>query len=143
MNRRAYLCGFSFPNLNQPGCVNFLLKNLELELEERHLLVGEKLLEDGKVTKLSENERHLWIAQVEGHETEVQISPSRVRACTCECGVFEQEKMCGHLAATLLALRRKLLDAAVPKEKKQRRPPLYQKLTVTAVLENEIGRAHV
>ena len=46
--------------------MNFLLKNLELELSENHLLPGERLLETGRVAGLSESERHLWVARVDG-----------------------------------------------------------------------------
>ena len=117
--------------------MNFLLKNLELELDERHLLVGEKLLEEGKVFRLFESERNLWIAGVDVMEVELQISPSRVKACSCECSVFQNEKMCGHVAAGLLALRRLLSEKkAKPKATSSKKPAHYQRLTTTAILDN-------
>lgn len=117
--------------------MNFLLKNLELELAEQHLLVGEKLFEEGKVTRLFENEPHLWIAHVDGFEVEIQISPSRVKALSCECQVFEREKCCGHIAAGLLNLRRKLSETvSQPRQANQERKFAYQKLTVNAILES-------
>lgn len=117
--------------------MNFLLKNLELELDERHLLIGEKLLEDGKVTKLYENEPHLWIAEVDGLEVEMQISPSRVKACSCECKIFEQERMCGHVAAGLLRLRRQISELVrTPKQDTNKKTFSYQKLTVNAILDS-------
>lgn len=118
--------------------MNFLLKNLEHALSDQHLLVGEKLLEDGKVTQLFENEHHLWIAKVDGFEVEVQISPSRVKACSCECETFEREKFCGHVAAGLLLLRRKLSETVrEPRQNAQKNKPLaYQKLTVNAILDS-------
>lgn len=110
---------------------------MELELTEQHLLVGEKLLEEGKVTRLFENEPHLWIAHVDGFEVEIQISPSRVKAHSCECDVFEREKCCGHIAAGLLNLRRKLSETVShPRQAKQQRTFAYQKLTVNAILES-------
>ena len=115
--------------------MNFLLKNLEQELDEQHLLVGEKLLDENRVTRLFESERHLWIARVDQFEVELQISPSRIRACSCECPAFQRIKMCGHVAAGLLALRRKLSDKTVKTEKKtQKTPAVYQKLTVNSIL---------
>jgi hypothetical protein len=113
--------------------VNFLLKNLELELDERYLLVGEKLLEQGKVSRLYESERNLWIAQIEQFEAEMQISPSRVRACSCECEVFRANNMCGHLAAGLLALRRRLSEKTAERPASPARQP-YQKLTTSSIL---------
>ncbi|MCC6725262.1 MAG: hypothetical protein IT258_12190 [Saprospiraceae bacterium] len=117
--------------------MNFLLKNLEFELDDHYLLVAEKLLDEGKLTRLFENEPHLWIAEVDGFEVEIQISPSRVRACSCECEQFGKEKMCGHVAAGLLRLRRLISDAKpAPKASTRAKPLTYQKLTVNAVLDN-------
>lgn len=106
-------------------------------MDDRHLLVGEKLFEEGKVTRLFENEPHLWIASVDGFEVEMQITPSRVKACSCECDQFEREKMCGHLAAGLLNLRRKLSEKISQPRLSQRPKQLaYQKLTVNAILDS-------
>ncbi len=117
--------------------MNFLLKNLELELDERHLLVGEKLLDEGKVIRLFESERNLWIAGVESLEVEMQISPSKVRACSCECSVFQQDKMCGHVAAGLLALRRHLSEKKPAKKSNApKKAAQYQRLTTTSILDN-------
>lgn len=116
--------------------VSFLLKNIELNLDERFLLIGEKLLDAGNPTRLEESERNLWIAQVERYEVEIQITPSRVKACSCECESFQQDGMCGHIAASLLALRRKLSERQPVAKKKKTRLRYYKKLTVTSVLEN-------
>ncbi len=118
--------------------MNFLLKNLELELDDHLLLVGEKLLEDGRLTRLFENEPHLWIAQVDGFEVEIQVTPSKVRAFSCECDQFGREKICGHVAAGLIGLRRKLAEKATePKATTTKTKPLaYQKLTVNSILDN-------
>lgn len=114
-----------------------MLKDLEVALEENHLLVGEKLLDEGKVTSLSENGRHFWLAAVDGFEVEVQISPSRVRAVSCDCSSFQRERFCGHVAAALLLLRRQLADKQLQKNEGRHTPRqhAYQKLTVNAILE--------
>lgn len=117
--------------------MNFLLKNLEVELDEHHLVIGEKLLEEGKVTRLFENEPHLWIATVNGFEIEMQISPSKVKACSCECEVFEKERMCGHVAGGLLLLRRQLSETVrQPRKERQNKTFSYQKLTINAILDS-------
>ncbi len=119
----------------QRSFVNFLLKNLEVSLDETHLLVGEKLLDEQKVTSLFESERNLWVAQVDGFETEMQISPSRVKACSCECDVFLKEKMCGHVAAGLMALRKRITQKKVKTSTAGMAGKTYQKLTVNAILD--------
>jgi hypothetical protein len=116
--------------------LNFLLKNLEHELSDRHLVVGEKLLEEGKVAKLYENEHHLWIAEVDSFEVEIQISPSRVKAFSCECGIFEKECCCGHVAATLLLLRRQLSEQVREPKNKGNRAFQHQKLTTNTILDS-------
>ncbi len=120
--------------------MNFLLKNLELELDDSELLIGEKLLDEGKLSRLFENERHLWIAEVDQFEVEIQISPSRVRACSCDCDIFQKEKMCGHVVAALLALRRKLTEKPAPKSRGAAKPATsFQKLTISSVLNSLEG----
>ncbi|MEZ4930999.1 MAG: hypothetical protein R2788_02550 [Saprospiraceae bacterium] len=119
--------------------MNYLLKNIELSLDEAHLLVGEKLLDEQKVTSLYESERNLWVAEVDGFETEMQISPSRVKACSCECGVFLKEKMCGHVAAGLLALRKRISEKKARKSNVAGPEKTYQKLTVNAILD-QVGK---
>ena len=116
--------------------MNFHLKNLELSLEEAHLLVGEKLLDDQKVGALYESERNLWIAKVDGFEVEMQISPSKVKACSCECELFLKDKMCGHVAAGLLALRKRISEKQKGKARPKAQAKTYQRLTVNAILEH-------
>ncbi len=117
--------------------MTFHLKNIELSISEAHLLVGEQLLEEQKVTALFESERNLWVAEVDGYETEIQITPSKVRACSCECSIFQKDKMCGHVAAGLLALRR--LVSEKKKKPKAGKRNQYQKLTVNAILD-QVGK---
>ena len=72
--------------------MNFPLQNLELHIEENALIEGEKLFESGEIGQLLEVERHLWIGHVAGYEAEVQISPSKVVAASCDCAVFAEKK---------------------------------------------------
>lgn len=120
----------------------FLLQNIEAHLDDESLLHGEQLLQEGKVLTLLEAEKHLWLAQVnDGRmlEVEVKISPSKVLAASCECERFRREKMCGHLAATLLKLRQELTNKAkskiklvVPERTEDASP---RRLTTSVVLE--------
>jgi hypothetical protein len=116
--------------------MNFLLKNLELHLPEHCLLNGEKSYDQGNVLNLYESEKHLWVSYVLEHEVEIQISPSKVLAYSCECEDYKDKDVCEHIGATLLALRKHL---SINKEKKQKRkisktPP--KRLTINAVFEH-------
>lgn len=116
--------------------MNFPLRYLENHLAEQWLLRGEELLESGAVEILSEAERHLWMARVDGCEVEVQISPSKVQAYTCDCPGYRREKGCGHIAAALLALRSRLLSEKPPKPPKEKPSAGPQKLTIPGLLHH-------
>ena len=117
----------------------FPLKNIEAHVEDRFFIIGETLYEQGKVLDLSEAEKHLWLANVVGNEVEVQITPSKVRACTCECPRYQEEEMCEHIAAVLLKLRRELDRTKAAKAKQRvKRNSVAKKLT-TAVILNHIS----
>jgi tetratricopeptide (TPR) repeat protein len=117
--------------------MNFSLQYIESELEESVLLRAEALLEADAVEDLHEIQRHLWVAKVQEAgrhvETEVKISPSKVKAASCECVYFQQHSMCAHVAATLLALRRNIVKHNTQKPDKQ--DNISKKLTVGAILE--------
>lgn len=114
--------------------MNFPLKYLENHLAEQWLLDGEELLESSAVANLTEVERHLWAAQVDGCETEVQTSPSRVLAFSCDCDTYKKEKGCGHIAAVLLALRKH--SSEKPSAKKEKPAQTSQKLTIPGLLHH-------
>ncbi len=96
--------------------MNFPLKNLENHLKESWLLSGEELHEEGAVSGLVELERNLWVGRVKDREVEVQLSPSRVKAYSCDCPEFKKEKGCGHIAAALFYLRNLLRQRLEVKE---------------------------
>ena len=116
--------------------MNFPLKNFEQYLPEMALVLGEQLFEQGFVGRLRQMERHLWVANVVDKEVEIQISPTKVKAYTCDCGVFQQQKICEHIGAMLLALRQTIdlkNQAKLPKVPKKKAP---LKLTVDTILNN-------
>lgn len=120
--------------------MNFPLQNIEAHIDDDSLLHGEQLLQEGKVSDLLEAERHLWLAQVDDDrvlEVEVKISPSKVTAASCECERFRRQRMCGHVAATLLKLRQELSKKVKPKkvtpERSEETSP--RRLTTGVVLE--------
>lgn len=115
----------------------FPLKNIEAHVDDKFLIIGETLYEQGKVSELGEAERHLWLATVVGHEVEVQITPSKVRAYTCECNNYEKQGCCEHITAVLLKLRRELDKLKSKKASgKTKRNTVAKKLTTAVILEN-------
>lgn len=114
----------------------FFLKNIEFHLEEKILLSGERLFGQEKVEDLREIEKHLWLARVEAYEVEIQITPGKVKACTCECVTYQESKMCEHIAATLLALRKKLSEKEKTKAPKTAHRRIPNRLTAASILEN-------
>ncbi len=119
--------------------MNFPLQYLESHFDDESLLTGEQLAEAGQVYSLRQIERHLWIANVQdgpaSYETEVKISPTKVIAATCECEHFQQHRQCGHLAATLLALRKQLSSPVLPLPSAPLAEESPRRLTVNALLE--------
>jgi hypothetical protein len=115
----------------------FPLKNIEQHLDERWVLQGEQLLDRNAVSSLQELEKHLWVATVDQLEIELQISPSKVKAVTCECDHFSEHKCCEHIAAGLMVLRNQLqakkAKAATTRETQKEKG--NQKLTVHNILE--------
>lgn len=116
--------------------MNFLLQKLESHIGEDALIEGENLLETGAVDGLFELEKHLWLAAVEGYEVELKVSPSKVLGGTCECEHFAAEGICEHLAAVMMALRRRQQAGERKPEKTRKAPPSPQKLTTGIVLDN-------
>ncbi|MEN0006100.1 MAG: SWIM zinc finger family protein [Bacteroidota bacterium] len=115
--------------------MNFPLRDIEQQVNESHLLHGEDLLAAGNIARLVELERHLWEAKVadsdQEYEVEVKITPSKLAAASCECQTFAEHRMCGHVVAVLLQLRRQRQQA------KSSKPRSYQqnkKLTTGLVL---------
>lgn len=112
----------------------FPLKNLELHVSDRYLPVGEQWYEEGRVQKLVEVERNLWVAQVDGREVEIQISPSKVIGTTCECPTYLTEGICPHLIAVLLAVRKEI-ETNKKRSQKRKTRSAPRKLTTAVLLE--------
>ncbi len=119
--------------------MNFPLQHIEAYIDEAALIEGEQLIDEGRVLGLHEAERHFWLAQVQHdrtYEVEVKISPSKVRAVSCDCARFRETGQCGHIAAVLLLLRRELTIASpTPEPTPPPAPEPARRLTTGAVLE--------
>ena len=89
-----------------------------------------------------EIDRNLWTCQVktnEVFEVEIQISPSKVKAYTCECPIYVKDKMCHHIVAGMLLVRKKIEERLAIKAEKQaakeKKKPKSKRLTTSIILE--------
>lgn len=97
----------------------------------------------GHVTGLQEVERHFWVAKVrdeeQTYETELILTPSKISAYACECWTSPRKRMCVHIIASLLLLRRffqqKTLENWKKNEEKKQEPPGFAKIPLQVVLD--------
>ncbi|MBL7780452.1 MAG: hypothetical protein JNM22_04475 [Saprospiraceae bacterium] len=118
------------------------LKDFEHHISSQTWNAAEALLQAGAVKNLREVEKHFWVALVatdEGHfETEMIISPHKIKAFTCECFGEGRRLMCAHVAASLLRLRQFLEQRQEEKRAKaeQQEQKERSRLTVQDALQN-------
>ena len=88
--------------------MNFPIKDLEFHIEDALIERAEQLIALQAVRQFQEIERHLWVAMVEDEQTfevEVQISPSKLKAFTCDCERAQATDLCAHVSLILILLR--------------------------------------
>ena len=123
------------------------LKDFEHHINAQTWIAAESLLQAGAVKNLREVEKHFWVALVasdEGHfETEIIITPHKIKAFTCECFGEGRRLMCPHVAASLLRLRQFLEQRAEERRAKaeQQENRERSRLTVQDALENATPEA--
>ena len=122
--------------------MNFFLQHIERHVDESLLIQGEELFIQDKVLSMEEIEQHLWSFKVLDHddkiyEVEIQITPSKVKAVTCDCDQFQREKNCPHIVASLLALRRRKSEEKKQKRKSKERQQSQsnKKLSIQQILD--------
>ncbi len=85
------------------------LKDFEHFISPATWYAADDLVQAGQVKNLREIERHLWVALVEtdegNFESEVMITPHKIKAYACECFTEGRRLMCPHIAATLIKIR--------------------------------------
>lgn len=119
------------------------LKDFELYINPATAQAGLDYLQRGQVKNLREVEKHFWVTLVDtdegAYETEMMLTPNKIRAFTCECWAEGRKLMCGHIAASLFKVRQFLEKRA--EEHRQRaqareKTDTHSRLTVQAALEN-------
>jgi hypothetical protein len=121
----------------------YWLKDFEVHISSSVLAQAQAVVQAGQVTNLREIERHFWVALVEDreerYETEVMLTPHKIKAYACECRTEPGTRlMCFHTAATLLKLRQflaqKLLDRQTRAQQLAAAQAEKARLTVQTVL---------
>jgi hypothetical protein len=123
------------------------LKDFEFHINSSTWSTAQDLLQAGQVKNLREVERHFWVALVEtaeGHfETEMIITPQKIKAFSCECFTEGRQLICAHIAAALVKVRQFLAQRAEEKKLKQVHSEHTEqnRLTVQSALEHATPEA--
>lgn len=118
------------------------LKDFEHNISPVTWEAADRLCQDGRVRNLREIETHFWVARVEVedgfYETEVIITPQKIKAYACECFSPGRRLMCAHIAATLLKIRQFLEQRAEERKAKAEaaRSNELSRLTIQSVLDH-------
>ena len=118
------------------------LKDFEHNISPATWEAADQLCLEGKVRNLREIEPHFWVARVDveggAYETEVIITPHKIKAYACECFTPGRRLMCVHIAASLLKIRQFLDQRAEDRRAKAEaaQSNTLSRLSVQAVLAN-------
>jgi hypothetical protein len=118
------------------------LKDFEHSISPSTWETADNLVQAGSVKNLREIEKHFWVALVEtdegDYESEVMITPHKIKAYACECFGEGRRLMCAHIAATLIRLRQFLAQREEAKQLKAEQKPATEltRFTVHTALEN-------
>ncbi|MEZ5038298.1 MAG: SWIM zinc finger family protein [Saprospiraceae bacterium] len=120
--------------------MNFFLQQLEHFIDESLLIQGEDLFAQLGVISMREIESHLWSFKVvedelERYEVEIQITPSKVKAYSCDCETYKAKGNCKHIIASLLALRREKNEQKKKKIQKKKVDQPTKKISTQQILD--------
>lgn len=122
--------------------MKYWLKDFEHNISPATWEAADQLSQAGHVRNLREIETHFWVARVdvddESYETEVIITPHKIKAYSCECFTPGRRLMCVHIAASLLKIRQ-FLDARAEERRLKAEAAQSNELsriTINSVLEN-------
>lgn len=109
------------------------INNIEHYFDENLVLIAENILENKQVHALAKHEQGVWTADVQGFEVEVQIKSSKIVAYTCECP--KGNESCSHVVATIMLIRRRIIQKNLEQQEKKERSFIPNKLNITAILK--------
>ncbi|MEI6407856.1 MAG: hypothetical protein WCR52_00605 [Bacteroidota bacterium] len=123
------------------------LKDFEFHINPATWNTAQDLVQAGAVKNLREVERHFWVALVEteegAFETEIIITPQKIKAFTCECFTEGRRLMCPHVAASLFKVRQFLEQQSEARKEKaaKKEASALSRLTVQTALEHATPEA--
>lgn len=118
------------------------LKDFEHNISPATWYAADDLVQEGRVKNLREIERHFWVALLEtddgDFESEVMITPHKIKAYACGCFTEGRRLMCPHIAATLIKIRQFFEQREETRRIKaeQKSSTELTRFTVKAALEN-------
>ncbi len=122
--------------------MKYWLKDFEHNISPATWEAADQLSLSGNVRNLREIETHFWVARVDAEdgacETEVIITPQKIKAYSCECFTPGRRLMCVHIAASLLKIRQYLDKRAEERKAKAEaaQTKALSRITTQSVLEN-------
>jgi hypothetical protein len=122
--------------------MKYWLKDFEHNISPTTWETADQLCQSGSVRNLREIETHFWVSRVDveegSFETEVIITPHKIKAYSCECFTPGRRLMCVHIAASLLKIRQFLDQRAEERRLKAEAAQSNEmsRITVQSVLEN-------
>ncbi|MBC7774904.1 MAG: hypothetical protein H7246_05640 [Phycisphaerae bacterium] len=123
------------------------LKDFEHNISPATWYAADDLVQAGRVKNLREIERHFWVALVEtdegNYESEVMITPHKIKAYACECFTEGRRLMCPHIAATLIKIRQFYEQREETRRAKAEQKPANEltRFTVQTALDNATPEA--
>jgi len=123
------------------------LRDFEHNISPATWYAADDLVQAGRVKNLREIERHFWVALVEtdegNYESEVMITPHKIKAYACECFTEGRRLMCPHIAATLIKIRQFYDQREETRRIKAEQKPANEltRFTVQTALDNATPEA--
>ena len=123
------------------------LKDFEHNISPATWYAADDFVQAGRVKNLREIERHFWVALVEtdegNYESEVMITPHKIKAYACECFTEGRRLMCPHIAATLIKIRQFYEQREETRRVKAEQKPSNEltRFTVQTALDNASSEA--
>lgn len=123
------------------------LKDFEHNISPATWYAADDLVQAGAVKNLREIERHFWVALVEtdegNFESEIMITPHKIKAYACECFTEGRRLMCPHIAATLIKIRQFYDQREETRRLKAEQKPSNEltRFTVQTALDNATPEA--
>lgn len=107
----------------------FALENYFMHIPEAILDAGEQLLSEQSLEVVPQEDQGYWVMAWGGQEpgeAEVSVGRKNVKAYSCDCAIFQEKKMCPHVAAAMTLILRRI--DAIKTEKQKSKPRIQPRI---------------